>query len=271
MHEWGLFLGVVTFVAPILGVTPRTDGMNLLLRFGDTHRFLQIVAGVTVLFSMTINTAEGEQFGVLLVEKCHHRQRIIIGEINLLLRFRDLGVRYSDNVSAVAVALREVGPLHRHVADFAVGIMAPFTVAGNALPMVGSLKTRLTEIGRIGFAAVTLRARRDFSGRTVMVAGATAVSHSGHFRMQFMIEVDGAVLIDQPVEDQKVGSLGVLMLLDIMGDKEPWAGFEARIIGGRIDAEMAFGAVYFGQSPMPGFLLAEKRTGRQKQDSNHSE
>ena len=54
------FLGVVTTVAAVPGVTSRTDGMNLLLRLGRPNRFLNIMAVIAALLGVAIDATEVE-------------------------------------------------------------------------------------------------------------------------------------------------------------------------------------------------------------------
>ena len=86
------------------------------------------------------------------------------------------------------------------MANDAFGIMAPFTMAAEALPVIGAFQAGLSQIIRIGFAAMTFPARRNMSRRAVMVTGLASFIHIRHLRVNFMIEMDRAILIDELIE-----------------------------------------------------------------------
>ena len=159
MHERSLFLGIMALFASVLGVAAGTDGVHFFLSFGQFDRFLQIVTGAAIFLVMAIDTLQREHVGMLLMEKGHNRQLFIICEIDFFGRFGHPRVRQADNIGRVRLRFFDIPALQRHMADFTVGVMAPFAMTGNALTMVGTLQSGLTQIAGIGIVAVTIAAR----------------------------------------------------------------------------------------------------------------
>lgn len=74
--------------------------------------------------------------------------------------------------------------------------------------MVSAFEGRLSQVGRVSFAAVTFLAGRNAPGGTVVMAGSAVLSHLGHLGVQFVVEPDRLELVGNFRKHYGIGRLG---------------------------------------------------------------
>lgn len=137
-------------------------------------------------------------------------------------------------------------PFQRHMADPAIGVVTPFAMTGDALPMEGAFQSRLTQIGGLSLLPVALAAGRDMPFGAVMVTGGATLIHSSHLGVKLMVEMDGAVLIDQFVQDEHLRGFRQIVPAGDVDLGHPGTVGQAGILGRRCLTGMALTAVDFG-------------------------
>ena len=95
-----------------------------------------------------------------------------------------------------------------------LGVMAPFTVAAHALPVISTFQPWFPESLRFGrFVAMTIPARWKFAGRAVMVANSTTLAHVNHLSMMLVIESDRPIKLFQFIQHRHIRPLRSSMSL----------------------------------------------------------
>lgn len=169
--EGRFLLGVVTLGAVIGLVAVATDRVYFHLRLLDFFRRFQIVAIRAVFLLVAVDTLQAEQFDMLFVKEGHDRTAGVRSPIDPRIGYSDDRVGDAHHVGRVGRhSLHHLAGL-RSVADCALGVVAPLTVAIETLTMIRSLKAGLPEIIRIPLAAMALFARRNSSRWREVVAG----------------------------------------------------------------------------------------------------
>ncbi len=169
-----------------------------------------LVATGAVVLAMAVNASEAEAVNVLLVTKDDLLPRHWLGS-----RFVDLGIRLwnrrvhpADDVvfrRPCRGAARSSGAGLRRVAYAARGLVAPLTMAGHALPVIGRFEPRLSHVFLIGRHLVTTLARgMDGALGCVMMAHSAALRHLGHLRMSLVVERDGQIEVLKFVQVDQV-------------------------------------------------------------------
>jgi hypothetical protein len=172
----------------------------LLLCFDKLGRLIEIMTGVAVFLLVAIDAAQAEKIDMLLMVEGYYRAGFVWRVINSLIWYRNDGMRYSHYIGGIFI-----GGLHKFAVDWimahdALGIMAPFAMAAETLPMIGAFEAGLAEICRVGLAAMALAARLNLAGRAVMMAGLASLVHAGHLGMNLMIKMHRPILIDKLIQ-----------------------------------------------------------------------
>jgi len=201
--ECRFLFGAVAFRTRIALMAIVAKRVHFFLGLGDFHRRLQIVAAAAVFLLMAIHTAQPKQIDVFLVEESDDRTVFIWGLIDFRVRFGQFRMCGAHDVGHIADGLGHRLAGLRRVADHALRVMRPFTVAGEALAMIRALQTRLAQIG-FGFGAMALAARRDASRRTEVMAGLAVSAHLGHAGMAFVIEMHRLIEIRDLAEHDRI-------------------------------------------------------------------
>lgn len=196
---------------------------------------------------------------MLLVIECHHGAGGVRCNIALFRWHRHHWVRDSHDIGGVFARGQHGFCIVGIVADDTLGVVAPLAVAAKALTVIGALEARLAEIVGISLAAVTFTAGRNLAGRAEMVAGFASLVHVRHLSVDLMIEMYGAVLINQFIEQERIGRLGNLMFRGRLRPGQVGTGFETGIIAGGIGAGMALDTIKF--QPFHILLGIESGTG----------
>jgi hypothetical protein len=126
------------------------------------------------------------------------------------------------------------------MAHIALGVVTPFAVAVQTLAMVCAFKSRLSQIVRISFAAVTLFTWWYLTGRRKVMASLAIGTHFCHTGMPFMIEMHRAVQIGNFIEENFIGGFRQTVNRPfLMRRGQCGAWLQAHIFRGRILAGMA--------------------------------
>ena len=89
---------------------------------------------------MAIYTAKTKKIRMLFVLKGDDRKLSIQSLVDLGYGYGDVGMRASDNIGWIRCLSRQYFTLNGNVADDTLGVVTPFTVAGKALPVIGTLE-----------------------------------------------------------------------------------------------------------------------------------
>jgi len=139
MLEGRFFFGVVTFGALVFGVAVVTDSVNFLHRFGNVGFLVQVVAITAVFLFVTVHTTQAEHINMsLVVESDHGTLFVWGGVVNFFGRNSNDRVWNTHDVGGVGCLLSHRLALGREVAEDTFGVVAPFTVTGEALAMIGA-------------------------------------------------------------------------------------------------------------------------------------
>ena len=90
------------------------------------------------------------------------------------------------------------------MADYALRVVTPLSVTGQALSMIGTFETGLPQVVGIRLAAVAFSAGRDVAGRAIVVTDAAAIVHFGHTRVPLVIEVDGLIGLNEFIDQKRI-------------------------------------------------------------------
>lgn len=243
MSESRLLFIIVAFFAFVCLVTAGADSVNLFLALYQTGWLVDIVAIAAIFFLMAIHTAQAEQVDVLLVVECNHRAGSVRSNIIFLRWYSHHRMRDTHDIGGILAGGLDRFGVVGIMADDTLGVVAPFAMTAEALTVIRPFETRLAKIVGIGLAAMTFAAWRNLAGRAEVMAGFTSLVHVRHLGMNFMIEMHRAILIDQLIEQHRIGGFGYLMLGCRLGPGQVGAGFEARVIVCRIGTGMTLDAI----------------------------
>lgn len=198
--ECRTFLVAVAFFAFIVFVAPGTDCMYLSLALILVAGPIDIVAITAVFFLMAIDTAQPKQINMLLMIKSHHGPGLVWRIISFFRWYRNDRVRYTHNIGRILAGTLKRVALGGIMANDTFGIVTPFAVAAEALPMVRAFETGLAQVGRIRFASVALAAWRYMARRAIVMAGFASLIHIRHLGMNLVIEMHRPVLVNQFIQ-----------------------------------------------------------------------
>jgi hypothetical protein len=136
MGERWTFVIAMTFFAFVVCVTTGANGEDLFLSFSQAGGFINFKTKDAVFFLMAIHAFQSEKIDMLLMIKGNYGTRFIRRIIYFLGWHRYNRMRYPHDIGWVfACALKRVA-VGRIIADYAFCVMAPFTMAAKALPMI---------------------------------------------------------------------------------------------------------------------------------------
>lgn len=181
---------------------------------------LWVMAACAAFLAVAIDTFQPEQVGVFLMVEGDDGAIGNLGSfVDILFRGFDVGVQASHDV--------EVGVLHswRCIGDgsagsdfpgdfgtfgmayIAVGFVAPLTMAAEALAMIGAFQSGLSEIGRVGGAAMAFTAGKDSAGGIVVMANRASLAHFLHVGMQLVREIDRFIQANQLIQENNIRAM----------------------------------------------------------------
>jgi len=176
VRKQGFFSGIVA-VATLFSFMTLVAGLVVFLQRLPGYVILpHVMAAVTVLFLVAIDTLEIEALDVLFVMESDHGSLLIIRLIDLCIRFAHNGMWHAHYVRLVFHRRGQRPSGFLHVARVAVRVVAPLPMAQQALSVIRSFEARLTKVtlGRTRFMAFTARGMRLIRWRIVMAQRAAA-------------------------------------------------------------------------------------------------
>lgn len=168
------------------------------------------MAPAAILFPMAIGASAPELIHMVFVMEGDHGAFLKIwGGEDTFVGNRGVRMQAARDIGGVGGGVRFTGyPFC--MADHAVRGMAPFAVAGHALPVIGAFKAGFPKIFLFWRDIMTGMACRDFSAFVMMMTDSASIGHGFHLGVQSVGKYHGNVEFGKLADSDDIGRRDIL-------------------------------------------------------------